>query len=125
MCVAMMARSARITELFTASIPGYHYLDIHFGTELNYLMLPTALIAIVAYAVSEMFDEVFGMAITTILQCCVVDEEMFEADERYAPSSLAGTIDSTQQSYKKRKVGVESLCGNKSTITVTSPEAKA
>jgi hypothetical protein len=55
-----------------------------------------------------------------------VDEEMFEADERYAPSSLAGTIDSTQQSYKKsKKVGVESSCCNKSTITVTSPEAKA
>ncbi len=101
-------------------------MDIHFGTEMNYLMLPTALIAIVAYAVSEMFDEVFGMAITTILQCFVVDEEMFEADERYAPSSLAGTIDSTQQGYKKsKKVGVESLWGNKSTITVTSPEAKA
>ena len=41
-------------------------------------MLPTALIGIVAYAVSEMSDEVFGMAITTILQCFVVDEEMFE-----------------------------------------------
>ncbi len=84
-------------------------MEIHFGTKLNYLMLPTALIAIVAYAVSEMFDEVFGMTITTILQCFVVDEEMFDADERYAPSSLAATIDYTQQSYKKsKKVGVKS-----------------
>jgi len=81
---------------------------------------------IVAYAVSEMLDEVVGMAITTISQCFVVDEEMFEADERYAPSSLAGTIGSTQQSYKKsKKVGVESSCCNKSIIMVTFPEAKA
>ena len=85
----------------------YFYLETKFGHELNSLMVPTALVAIMAYAVSEMFSEVFGMAISTILQCFVADEEMFEADDRFAPSSLAGTINSTQQKYKKNKqVGV-------------------
>ena len=111
-----------------SAVGGYHYLDIHFGDELNFLMLPTALIGIVAYAVSEMFDEVFGMAVTTILQCFVVDEEMFEADERYAPSSLVGTIDSTQQNYYKKKttkIGAESSCCNKSNAMVMPSETKA
>lgn len=66
-------------------------------------MVPTLLIAIVAYAVSEMFNEVFGMAISTILQCFCVDEEMFDADERYAPDSLRCCIESTQQKYKQKK----------------------
>ena len=72
-------------------------------------MVPTLLIGVVAYAVSEMFSEVFGMAISAILQCFVADEELFEADERFAPGSLAGTIDSTQKKYKskKKQVGVE------------------
>ena len=39
-------------------LPGYYYLEIHYGDELNFLMVPTLLIAIVAYAVSEMFNEV-------------------------------------------------------------------
>ena len=66
-------------------------------------MMPSMLIAIVAYAVSETFNEVFGMAISAILQCFVADEEMFDGENRYAPGSLAGTIDSTQKNYKKVK----------------------
>ncbi len=87
-------------------------MEIHFGDKLNYLMVPTLLIAIVAYAASEMFNEVFGMAISCILTAFAVDEEMFEIDDRFAPGSLANTIDSTQQKFKKNKkqiqVGVES-----------------
>jgi hypothetical protein len=60
------------------------------------------LIGLLAYAVSEMFDEVFGMAISTILQCFVVDEEMFDPEERFASPRLVETIDSTQQNYKKK-----------------------
>ncbi|KAL7539973.1 hypothetical protein ACHAXR_009764 [Thalassiosira sp. AJA248-18] len=90
-----------------SAVGGYYYLEIHFGDELNYLMVPTLLIAIVAFAVAEMFNEVFGMAISTILQCFVADEELFDAEDRFAPDSLAGTIDSTQKKYKKKKkVGV-------------------
>lgn len=72
-------------------------------------MAPTLLIAICSYAVSEMFDEVFGMAISTILQCFVIDEEMHEPDDRFAPKELAGTLDSTQQKYKKTKKSTASI----------------
>mmetsp|Transcript_17234 Transcript_17234/g.36441 ORF Transcript_17234/g.36441 Transcript_17234/m.36441 type:complete len:724 (+) Transcript_17234:658-2829(+) len=86
-----------------STVPGYLYLEKNYGNELNFVMVPTLLIAVTAYAASEMFNEVFGMSISTILQCFVADEEMFEGDERFAPSSLAGTIDSTQQGTKKKK----------------------
>ena len=77
-------------------------MEIHFEDELNYLMVPTLLIAVVSYACSEAFNEVFGMAISTILQCFVVDEEMYDSEERFAPKSLASTIEQTQQSIKRR-----------------------
>lgn len=87
---------------------GYLYLEMYYGDQLNFLMVPTVFIALSAYAASEMFNEVFGMAISTILQCFVADEEMFDGDDRFAPISLASTIDSTQQKIsRKRKVAPE------------------
>ena len=96
-----------ITVASTAA--GYYYLDTYYGDQLNSLMAPTLLIAICSYAVSEMFDEVFGMAISTILQCFVIDEEMHEPDDRFAPKELAGTLDSTQKKYKKKKNSAASI----------------
>ncbi|KAL7467429.1 hypothetical protein ACHAXS_007672 [Conticribra weissflogii] len=86
-----------------STVAGYFYLERNFEDKLNFLMVPTSLIAVTAYAASEMFNEVFGMSISTILQCFVADEEMFEGDERFAPSSLSGTIDSTHKGMKKKK----------------------
>ncbi len=89
-----------------STVAGYFYLERNFEDKLNFLMVPTSLIAVTAYAASEMFNEVFGMSISTILQCFVADEEMFEGDERFAPSSLSGTIDSTHKGMKKKKQAV-------------------
>jgi hypothetical protein len=91
-----------------STVAGYYYLEMHFGDELNFLMVPTLLIGLVAYAVSEMFDEVFGMSISTLLQCFIADEEMFDDSDRYAPASLAGAFDDTEQKYcrEKNQVGI-------------------
>lgn len=78
-------------------------MEYNYGNQLNSLMAPTLLIAICSYAVSEMFDEVFGMAISTILQCFVTDEEMYEPGNRFAPKDLCGTLESTQKKYKRKK----------------------
>ena len=46
-----------------------------------------------AYFAASMFNEVFGTAIWTILQCFVADEEMFpKPKDRYAEGSLAALI---------------------------------
>ncbi|KAG5189666.1 plasma-membrane choline transporter-domain-containing protein [Tribonema minus] len=46
------------------------------------LIGPTIIVGIIAFIVAHMFTQVFGMAISTILQCFIADEEMFEPGER-------------------------------------------
>jgi hypothetical protein len=71
--------------------------------ELNGLWCPLLLILLFAYVTAEMFNEVFGMAIWTILQCFVADEEMFEdASMRFAEGDLAETVSKTQKAAKEQ-----------------------
>ena len=65
-----------------ATFIGYYYMDSNMGDVLNSMWLPLLLIILFAYVTAEMFNEVFGMAIWTILQCFVADEEMFELSDR-------------------------------------------
>jgi hypothetical protein len=67
----------------------------------NYIWIPTLLICFISYFTAEMFNEVFGMAISTILQCFVADEEMFEVSERFAEGDLAKVIGKTNAAAKK------------------------
>uniref|UniRef100_A0A7S4TAG2 Choline transporter-like protein n=2 Tax=Ditylum brightwellii TaxID=49249 RepID=A0A7S4TAG2_9STRA len=83
----------------TSTIGAYFFLDYHYSDELNGLWLSTMLVCLISYATAEMFNEVFGMAISTILQCFVADEEMFLPEDRFAPGSLAQTIDSTEEKH--------------------------
>ena len=49
-----------------------------------------------AYFAASMFNEIFGTAIWTILQCFVADEEMFpNPNDRYAEGALAAVIGKT------------------------------
>eukprot|EP00540_Astrosyne_radiata_P020165 CAMPEP_0116832522 /NCGR_PEP_ID=MMETSP0418-20121206/5939_1 /TAXON_ID=1158023 /ORGANISM="Astrosyne radiata, Strain 13vi08-1A" /LENGTH=579 /DNA_ID=CAMNT_0004461893 /DNA_START=77 /DNA_END=1816 /DNA_ORIENTATION=+ len=48
------------------------------GDEVFSLAGPTIIVFIISYFVSDMFLDIFDMGITTILQCFVADEEMFE-----------------------------------------------
>lgn len=100
----------KVFVVVASTAGGYFYLQTYYGDHLNSLITPTLLIAITSYAVSEMFDEVFSMAISTILQCCVADEEMHEPHERYAPKELTGTLESTQQRYKRRRSSSSTIC---------------
>ena len=65
-----------------STVAGYYYLDTNMSSELNGLWCPLLLIVLFSYITAEMFNEVFGMAIWTILQCFVADEEMFAPSER-------------------------------------------
>ena len=80
-----------------STIGAYFYLNIQYSDSLNGLYVPIVLVGLASYAASEIFNEVFGMAISTILQCFVTDEEMFGPEDRFAPGSLASTIEKTQQ----------------------------
>ncbi len=55
--------------------------------------------------------KVFGMAISTILQCFIADEEMFKGDDRYGEGDLAAMLDKASRTNAKgeaRVVAVES-----------------
>ena len=56
----------------------YIYLDKNMSDVLNGLWLPTVLIALISFCISQMFSEIFGMTISTILQCFITDEELLE-----------------------------------------------
>jgi hypothetical protein len=64
--------------IVTSTLSGYLYMDYYYADQLNGLSVVTITIFISSYATAGMFNEVFGMAISTILQCFVTDEELFE-----------------------------------------------
>merc|ERR1711934_761280 len=73
------------------------------------LLLGTLVItAIIAFYVAAMFNEVWGMAMSTILQCFCADEEIYKGDKdaMYAGSDLKATVSNSNKGKfaKKSKV---------------------
>lgn len=63
---------------------------------LNGLFGPLIFTFILAYFVSGMFSEIFGMTIETLLCCYIADEEMFPAEDRFADGPLKNAMQKTQ-----------------------------
>merc|ERR1711907_205154 len=63
---------------------------------------PLVFTFLISWMITDMFIEVFGMAISTILQCYIADEEMFP-DNMFAEGSLQSTIKTTNDSVKSLK----------------------
>ncbi|GMI41077.1 hypothetical protein TrCOL_g123 [Triparma columacea] len=101
-----------------ATFVGYYYMDSNMMDQLNGMWLPILLIILFAYVTAEMFNEVFGMAIWTILQCFVADEEMFEPSERFAEGDLAETVSKTQKAAAA-EAGVAPTGGGEKMVAVT------
>jgi hypothetical protein len=53
---------------------------------------PLVLIFFISYVVSDMFMDVFEIAIMAILHCFVADEEMFDGRPRYAEGALTAWV---------------------------------
>ena len=76
----------------------YYVVTKELGDQMNGIFFPTFLTTGCAFFAASMFNEVFGMAIWTILQCFVADEEMFpDPNDRYAEGSLAALIGKTSK----------------------------
>eukprot|EP00520_Triparma_pacifica_P015089 CAMPEP_0118647022 /NCGR_PEP_ID=MMETSP0785-20121206/8382_1 /TAXON_ID=91992 /ORGANISM="Bolidomonas pacifica, Strain CCMP 1866" /LENGTH=674 /DNA_ID=CAMNT_0006539083 /DNA_START=27 /DNA_END=2051 /DNA_ORIENTATION=- len=85
-----------IGKAFICFITGgcaYFLMDSSTDLQLNYIYAPVFMVMILSWFVASMFMNIFGMAIATILQCFVADEEMFDAGTRFADSDLASFID--------------------------------
>jgi len=85
---------------------GYIYMESEIGNEVVSLAGPCVLILLLAYFISSMFLHLFNIATSTILQCFIADEEMFEGNQRYAEGDLGDFIDKFEEIEKKSiKVG--------------------
>merc|ERR1711988_283392 len=57
----------------------------------------------VAFCIASMFMGVFGMGISTLLQCFIADEELHEPGERYATEELSSFIDNNPHPSHEKK----------------------
>jgi choline transporter-like protein 2/4/5 len=99
-----------IGKTFIALITGglaYFMMDSDLGDELYSSMGPVIFTMILSWFAGCMFMEVFSMAIATILQCFIADEEMFEGSERYADGALRKWVD-THGAEKDEEGGAKS-----------------
>lgn len=84
-----------IGKLFIASVVtlfSYYLIVENIQDDLNSTTGPTVIIFLISYWISDMFMDVYDMAINTVLHCFIADEEMF-TDQVYADSDLKSYID--------------------------------
>lgn len=91
-----------IGKLFISAITttlSYIMMSQMLQDELFNLWGPTVLVFLISYFVSDMFLDVFEMGISTILQCFIADEEMFDGDECFAEGDLQDWIDKYETNF--------------------------
>mmetsp|Transcript_29058 Transcript_29058/g.47999 ORF Transcript_29058/g.47999 Transcript_29058/m.47999 type:complete len:660 (-) Transcript_29058:147-2126(-) len=89
-----------IGKLFISSLTtgaSYFLMSQLIGDELFSLWGPTVLVFLISYFIADMFLDVFEMGITTILQCFIADEEMFDGDQCFAEGDLQDWIDKYEE----------------------------
>jgi len=91
-------------KIFVAAVSGgcgYIFLDGSFRDEIHSPIAPVIFIILLSYFAGSMFMNVFSMVTSTILQCFIADEEMFNgSEESFSDESLKSWIDSNGRNTK-------------------------
>ncbi|KAJ1456760.1 plasma-membrane choline transporter-domain-containing protein, partial [Pelagophyceae sp. CCMP2097] len=82
----------KVAVCASAALLFYLYAEQQLSDDLYSLVLPTALVGVMAFATAGAFNDVFDMVIISVLQCFATDEELF-AEDPYASKSLRGAIE--------------------------------
>lgn len=85
-----------IVQYFVVAVTiagAYYSMDNNIRSDLNSIVGPTIMTAVLAYYTGKMITGVYGMAITTILQCFVADEELFPPSQQFADNDLKSWVD--------------------------------
>ena len=61
-----------------STVGAYLYLEYYYEDQLRGLHIVTAIVFLISLMAAEMFNQIFAISISTILQCFVTDEETFE-----------------------------------------------
>ena len=86
----------RFVQFFVIAVTiagAYYGMDANIRSDLNSIVGPTIMTAVLAYYTGKMITGVYGMAITTILQCFVADEELFPPSQQFADNDLRSWVD--------------------------------
>lgn len=75
-----------VSSLTTAG--AYIYMDYELGSSLYSAAGPCTIIFFMSYFIGDMFLDIFDMSTSTVLQCFIADEEMFDGDQCYAEGDL-------------------------------------
>jgi len=84
---------AKILIVSLVTILTYFVLNETIADQLNSVFGPLILTACLSYFFADMFMDIFGMGISTILHCFIADEEMFDGDECFARGELKDWVD--------------------------------
>jgi choline transporter-like protein 2/4/5 len=85
-----------VGKLFISAVTtglAYYVMNENMAEDLYSVGGPTVVVFLMSYFVSDFFMDVFDLSITTILNCFIADEEMFDGDECYAEGQLQDWID--------------------------------
>ena len=102
-----------IGKVFISVLAGgisYYAMTFWLVDKIHSPIGPTILVIILAWFTADMFCQIFSMAVSTLLQAFIADEEMFGPEERFASPELARYIDengSDDQGGRKKKRGVQ------------------
>lgn len=91
-----------IGKLFISALTtgaAYFLMSQLIGDELFSLWGPTVFVFFIAYFIADMFMDVFEMGISTILQCFIADEEMFDGEECFAEGKLQDWINKHEENF--------------------------
>mmetsp|Transcript_5580 Transcript_5580/g.8197 ORF Transcript_5580/g.8197 Transcript_5580/m.8197 type:complete len:658 (-) Transcript_5580:1234-3207(-) len=85
-----------IGKVFIAAATGtlaYIFMERDISHKVESVIGPVVVVMILTYVVATLFFSIFSMAVDTVLQCFIADEEMFDGDDCYAEGSLKEWID--------------------------------
>jgi uncharacterized membrane protein YdcZ (DUF606 family) len=91
-----------VGKIFIAVVSGgasYIVMDQYANLDLYSPIGPVLIIMVISYFVGSVFMGVFSMVISTMLQCFIVDEEMFGSNPEasFTPKSLRAWVDAYEQ----------------------------
>lgn len=85
-----------IGKIFVSVLAGgisYYSMTYFLQDQIRSPIAPTILVVILAWFTANMFCQIFSMAVSTLLQAFIADEEMFGPEDRYAAPALSKYID--------------------------------
>ena len=71
---------------------GSYFIMAEVYDDMSGYWLPALFVFAISWFVADFFLDIYGMAVSTLLQCFIADEEMYPPEQRFAENSLADYV---------------------------------